>query len=152
MAEVRAQLDLARRRGLSVDYIDDHMGYEWVGDVGERIARLWGSPIDREKAYTPKERLLRRIKNVCFLDGYDLTEAAMAAYAKRLREFRPQLLIAFTTCLNILAEYMEPEARFKELQIHLSRRVKAIQISVGRSIVRGGKLQVLTNPIECTGV
>ena len=82
--------------------------HHWMGvQTGERIARLWGSPIDREKAYTLKERLLRRIKNVCFLDGYDLSEAAMAAYAKRLREFRPQLLIAFTTCLNILAEYME---------------------------------------------
>ena len=40
VAEVRAQLDLARSRGANVEYIDDHMGYEWVRDVGDRIARV----------------------------------------------------------------------------------------------------------------
>jgi phenylacetate-CoA ligase len=82
--------------------------HRWAGFLeGERVARLWGSPMERAQAFTPRQRLLRRIKNTLFLDGYDLSEASMADYARQLREFRPKVIIAFTACLHILTRYME---------------------------------------------
>lgn len=38
MAEVQAQLDLARARGLDVRYVDTHMGFTWIGELDERMA------------------------------------------------------------------------------------------------------------------
>jgi phenylacetate-CoA ligase len=76
---------------------------------GERVARLWGAPMERRDAYTWKNRLLRRVKNTLFLDGYDLSRENMACYAQQLQEFRPRLIIAFTACLNLLTEYMEQQ-------------------------------------------
>jgi phenylacetate-CoA ligase len=82
--------------------------HRWAGWLeGERVARLWGSPMESREAYTWKNRLLRRVKNTLFLDGYDLRDETMAAYARQLREFQPRVLIAFTSCLNILTEYLE---------------------------------------------
>jgi predicted glycoside hydrolase/deacetylase ChbG (UPF0249 family) len=40
IAEVRAQLDLARARGLDVRYVDQHMGVGWLAGLAERISRL----------------------------------------------------------------------------------------------------------------
>lgn len=40
MAEIQAQLDLARERGLDVKYVDTHMGFGWIADMDERVARF----------------------------------------------------------------------------------------------------------------
>jgi phenylacetate-CoA ligase len=85
--------------------------HSWAGvREGERVARLWGSPMERREAYTLKNRVLRRIKNTLFLDGYDMSREAMASYARQLQAFQPRVVIAFTACLNILTEYLEQEA------------------------------------------
>lgn len=40
MAEVRAQLGKARAHGLNIQYLDEHMGVGWLGDLRERLAAL----------------------------------------------------------------------------------------------------------------
>jgi predicted glycoside hydrolase/deacetylase ChbG (UPF0249 family) len=40
VAEIQAQLDLARERGLDVRYVDTHMGFGWIADMDERMARF----------------------------------------------------------------------------------------------------------------
>jgi len=40
MAEVRAQLELARRRRLEIRYLDQHMDVGWLPGLGERLCRL----------------------------------------------------------------------------------------------------------------
>ena len=40
VAEVQAQLDLARARGLDIGYIDTHMGVGWVGDLSESVVEM----------------------------------------------------------------------------------------------------------------
>ncbi len=40
LAEVQAQLDLARRSGLDVKYMDTHMGVSWVGELKEPLLEL----------------------------------------------------------------------------------------------------------------
>lgn len=37
MAEIQAQLDLARSRGVDIRYIDCHMGFTWIGDMADRV-------------------------------------------------------------------------------------------------------------------
>ncbi len=34
-AEIKAQLDLARSRGVNIEYVDTHMGFGWLGDLDE---------------------------------------------------------------------------------------------------------------------
>jgi predicted glycoside hydrolase/deacetylase ChbG (UPF0249 family) len=40
IAEVQAQLDLARAKGLEVAYIDEHMGVGWLPGLGQRLSDL----------------------------------------------------------------------------------------------------------------
>ncbi|MCK4374638.1 MAG: ChbG/HpnK family deacetylase [Candidatus Brocadiae bacterium] len=41
MAEIQAQLDLARSRGFDIAYMDCHMGFTWVAEeVADRVAEL----------------------------------------------------------------------------------------------------------------
>lgn len=40
MAEIAAQLELARARGLDIVYIDCHMGFSWIADLEERVPRF----------------------------------------------------------------------------------------------------------------
>ncbi len=40
MAEIAAQLELARARGLDIRYVDTHMGFGWVKDIDARIAEF----------------------------------------------------------------------------------------------------------------
>ena len=82
--------------------------HTWLGcRQGERMGRLWGSPIDVKISRTFNDRILRRIKNVLFLDGYDMGEPSMERYAAQLLAFRPKLLVGFTSCLNLFAEFLD---------------------------------------------
>ena len=82
--------------------------HTWLGcRQGERMGRLWGSPIDVKRSRTFNDRILRYIKNVLFLDGYNMSEASMERYAAQLLAFRPKLLVAFTSCLNVFAEFLD---------------------------------------------
>jgi hypothetical protein len=54
MAEIRAQLDLARSRGLEIAYVDTHMGFTWVDEMADRVAAfaereglIYRHPVDR---------------------------------------------------------------------------------------------------------
>jgi len=52
MAEVEAQLALARSEGLGVRYVDSHMGFTWIADMDARLARF----AEREGLiYRPKD-------------------------------------------------------------------------------------------------
>jgi len=40
MAEIQAQLDLAREKGLQIDYVDSHMAFGWIRGMEERMAEF----------------------------------------------------------------------------------------------------------------
>jgi predicted glycoside hydrolase/deacetylase ChbG (UPF0249 family) len=40
MLEIRAQLQKARGAGLNIQYVDEHMGVSWMGDLRSRIAQF----------------------------------------------------------------------------------------------------------------
>lgn len=37
MAEIRAQLQLARKRGLNIEFVDSHMAFTWIDDMEARL-------------------------------------------------------------------------------------------------------------------
>jgi hypothetical protein len=72
MAEIQAQLDLARERELEIRYVDTHMGFGWIADMDERVARL----AEREGlVYRPSG--LSRLPDVAGADG-DVVERLIA--------------------------------------------------------------------------
>jgi phenylacetate-CoA ligase len=80
----------------------------WCGlEVGDRNARLWGSPLD----LTLQNRLVKRMKNrvfrTLFLSTGDLSDSTLRTYADRLRRFRPKVLIGYSSPLYILANFLE---------------------------------------------
>jgi len=78
----------------------------WFGlKPGEREMVLWGSPIElgRQSHWRQgRDRLL----NSRLLSAFDLSEAALARYTKRIREFRPHKLYGYASALAYLAAYL----------------------------------------------
>ena len=109
----------------------------WFGlKPGEREMFLWGSPIElgRQSRWRQgRDRLL----NSRLLSAFDLSEEALAQYAKRIREFRPQKLYGYASALAYLAFYMLktgqtidtdwPKAIFATAEPLLPHQRKAIQ-------------------------
>ena len=73
MAEIQAQLDLARSKGLDIAYVDTHMGFTWVDEMADRMAAfaereglIYRHPVgrlpDAEGEFAdPAERLIARL-------------------------------------------------------------------------------------------
>lgn len=78
----------------------------WFGlKPGEREMVLWGSPIELGRQSRWREGR-DRLLNSRLLSAFDLSEGALAKYAKRIREFRPQKLYGYASALAYLASYM----------------------------------------------
>ncbi len=73
MAEVQAQLELARERGLQLDYVDTHMGFGWVYEMEERI-----------KKFAKREGLIRT-------GAVDYLPAAEHSYKNRVQDLLARL-------------------------------------------------------------
>ena len=82
--------------------------HEWMGvRPGDRVARLWGSPIEIAQYRRWWRRAAERVKNRLFLPGHMLTDEAMAGYAESLMRFRPALIIGFTPALFVFSRFLE---------------------------------------------
>ena len=78
----------------------------WFGlKPGDREIVLWGSPIElgRQSRWREGRDLLL---NTRLLSAFDLSEAALGRYIKRIRAFRPQKLYGYASALAYLAAYM----------------------------------------------
>jgi phenylacetate-CoA ligase len=83
--------------------------HRWFGaDVGAREIVLWGSPI--ELGRQDRVRSLRDwFLNSRFLSAFDLSEPALAQYARILRQDRPVKLFGYASALTLLARYLDRE-------------------------------------------
>lgn len=80
---------------------------EWLGiRLGDRSARLWGAPMDLKKATAVRGRLHAWANNIMFLSSYDLSDKKLDEYERRLKSFKPKLLISYPGPLTVLAEYL----------------------------------------------
>lgn len=78
----------------------------WFGlTPGEREMVLWGSPIELGRQSRWREGR-DRLLNTRLLSAFDLGEAALTGYVKRIGAFRPLKLYGYASALAHLADYM----------------------------------------------
>jgi phenylacetate-CoA ligase len=80
-------------------------------------ASLWGARFDEKQDSSLKDRLGSWAKPHLFLSSYDLSEGALADYARRLVRFGARLLVTYPSPLERFAHYCDSVgARFPALQ------------------------------------
>ncbi len=85
-------------------------GNAWAGfRVGDKAAALWGAPMDLSKGATFRGRLYSMVVNKILLSSYLLNQDTMHQYARRLRAFKPRLILSYPGPLVVFAEYLLAE-------------------------------------------
>lgn len=79
----------------------------WTGiDIGDRQAVLWGTHLDvsgRERAATA---LRNYFTNMLYLSTFEMSDASMERYARRLRAFKPHLFTGYPSALALFAGFL----------------------------------------------
>jgi phenylacetate-CoA ligase len=76
----------------------------WGVDIGEPEVFLWGAPVELNK--TDKIKQVRdRIFNQLLLNAFDMSEAAMDDYLKRIAHFNPSCIYGYASSLSLLASH-----------------------------------------------
>ena len=82
----------------------------WLGVLpGEPEVRLWGSPIDIDRARSLRGYLHSIISREKMLSAYSMDEESLASYLQFCRRFKPKLLIAYPSALAVFARYVEQQ-------------------------------------------
>jgi phenylacetate-CoA ligase len=98
---------------LSQEALDAHKAigmrfYSMMGlKLGDRTVRIWGQPRVINAVNTVKGKIFERLNNRLFLDGFDLTEDTMGRYVKKIKRFRPKLIMGYVQCIDLLAQYIQ---------------------------------------------
>jgi phenylacetate-CoA ligase len=78
----------------------------WAGfRLGDREARLWGSPIDESRVRKLRGRMHGIVTNQLFLSAYDLTPECIDEYIELIHNFRPTLMVAYPSILEAFAAH-----------------------------------------------
>jgi len=79
---------------------------KWIGvRRGDPVVHLWGSPIDSNKASALRGKLHGLVTRELYLSAYQLREADMHEYSRRVRQFRPKLLVGYPSILQEFAAF-----------------------------------------------
>ncbi|MGZ8215966.1 phenylacetate--CoA ligase family protein [Methylomagnum sp.] len=76
----------------------------WGVDVGEPEVFLWGAPVELNKTDLIKT-LRDRLFNQLLLNAFDMSEANMDDYLKRIRRFDPTCIYGYASSLSLLAAH-----------------------------------------------
>lgn len=84
------------------------LGETWTGWLpGDKQALLWGHPQENERIRSLKDRAMAAfVHRSLNLNAFDLNEAAMADFARRLRAWRPVMIRGYASALAFLSEYL----------------------------------------------
>ncbi|MFQ5719572.1 MAG: phenylacetate--CoA ligase family protein [Acidobacteriota bacterium] len=85
----------------------------WSGwEFGARCALLWGADRDLAARRGWRERLATRwLRRQIELNAFDLSEARLAAFTRRMRGFRPQVVRGYAGALDLWAAWLETTSR-----------------------------------------
>jgi len=83
-------------------------GNRWAGlDIGTNHAYLWGSPFDTSLEDTLKNKMYNKMVGCnLFLSSYDLSEKTAFSYAKKIQQYKPDVLIGYPSPLYFFAKYL----------------------------------------------
>ncbi|MEM9253838.1 MAG: phenylacetate--CoA ligase family protein [Pseudomonadota bacterium] len=77
----------------------------WDVDIGDPELVLWGSPIELDTQ--DRIRLLRdSLLRTELLSAFDMSNANLLDFTRRLRDFRPKMLFGYPSSLALLAQYV----------------------------------------------
>ena len=81
----------------------------WGGrDVGDRLACIWGAPVDFQGAGSWKARLRNTLyERLLYLDTTHMTKATMESFVKQLVRYKPQYYLAYANAISLFARYIE---------------------------------------------
>ncbi len=109
-----AKKNLANLKEIVPDYNDqgydvatfatENLLHEWWGvKPWDRLAVVWGD--DREDSDVPlRARLHDHLLGRIHLNAFQVDDAKLAEFAKRLRKFRPVIVQGYATALELLAD------------------------------------------------
>ena len=78
---------------------------------GTKIAKLWGAPMDIDMASSIRGRMHSMLTRQVILSTYQLSDAHMEAYADRLQDFKPKLLISYPSPLAAFCDFLQKSNR-----------------------------------------
>ena len=82
----------------------------WLGVLpGDPEVRLWGSPIDINRAKSLRGFLHSTVSREKMLSAYSMDEQSLNAYLKFCLRFKPKLLIGYPSALSVFAAYLESQ-------------------------------------------
>lgn len=85
-----------------------HRAYEWYGwEFGDRIAYLWGSPIDLSAQEKIRKKLFNLISRRIYLNAFNMSEEEMERFARKLIKFKPKAIIAYASAVYIFSKYVK---------------------------------------------
>ena len=80
----------------------------WTGyNIGEKIIKVWSGTQYLARSATLKERVGNFTWRRKVLSAYRMDEPTMEKYAQVIKEYKPRLLVGYTSALYLLAKYME---------------------------------------------
>jgi phenylacetate-CoA ligase len=80
----------------------------WAGwDMGDKFAAFWGSRSDFDVFESIKAKARNLLLDRCLiLDTSSLTEESMMAFAKKLKEEKPKIYLAYANSMYMFAEFV----------------------------------------------
>ena len=82
----------------------------WLGVLpGDPEVRLWGSPIDINRAKSLRGFVHTAISREKMLSAYSMDEQSLNSYLKFCLRFKPKLLIGYPSALSVFAAYLESQ-------------------------------------------
>jgi len=80
---------------------------EWNGIlIGDKMAMLWGTAFDMERMSKIKNTVKFWLTNQLLLSAYRMGESSMEDYVKRLKRFKPAIVVGYPSAMAHFAESM----------------------------------------------
>lgn len=80
----------------------------WAGlDIGDKNVRLWGAPFDTSFKNKFRDKIYSKLFQTVFMSSYNLSEENMQIYAKKLRTYKPKVIIGYSSSLYFFAQFLE---------------------------------------------
>jgi phenylacetate-CoA ligase len=73
----------------------------WIDiELGDKIAMLWGTAFDMERAKKITNAIKSRMSNTLLLSAYRMDRDSVGDYAAKLRRFKPDLMVGYPSALS----------------------------------------------------
>jgi phenylacetate-CoA ligase len=104
----------------------DWRQYNWAGyKFGDRCIVLRGNVVKRKENTETTWWEYNKDNNYLILSTYDMTEENLSKYVKKIEEFKPKVIKAYPSAIDILAKFVKEN----DLTINTKGNIKAISTS-----------------------